>query len=124
MFDIGFWELTLILMLALLVLGPERLPQTARTLGRWTGQARQLVSTFQEDVSREVGQVRQDVDPDNHISRSVGQIREDLQAAGHSLQDNVTEAADKHKQLIDKASDIKPLGQAESNSGKPDEPQN
>ena len=39
MFDIGFWELTIIGVVALLVIGPERLPRVARTAGLWLGRA-------------------------------------------------------------------------------------
>ena len=37
MFDIGFWELSLLALVALLVVGPERLPKLARTAGLWIG---------------------------------------------------------------------------------------
>ena len=53
MFDIGFWELFLILILALLVVGPERLPQAARTAGYWFGKARRYVEGVKEEVTSE-----------------------------------------------------------------------
>jgi sec-independent protein translocase protein TatB len=54
MFDIGFWELALIGVIALIVLGPERLPDAARTLGRWVGRARQMMSNVKQDLDREL----------------------------------------------------------------------
>jgi sec-independent protein translocase protein TatB len=54
MFDIGFWELALIGVVALLVVGPERLPALARTLGFWLGKARRLMSSVREDIEREI----------------------------------------------------------------------
>lgn len=54
MFDVGFWELVLVGVVALLVVGPERLPEVARTAGRWLGTARRMVSTFKADVEREI----------------------------------------------------------------------
>ena len=54
MFDIGFWELALILVVALLVVGPERLPRLARTLGMWMGRMRRFVSTVKADIDREL----------------------------------------------------------------------
>lgn len=54
MFDIGFWELAIITVVALLVIGPERLPAVARTLGFWLGKARRFVASVQDDFQREV----------------------------------------------------------------------
>ncbi|RTL05758.1 MAG: twin-arginine translocase subunit TatB [Lysobacterales bacterium] len=54
MFEIGFWELVLIGVVALVVIGPERLPGVARTAGRWVGRARQIVSTVRSEVEREL----------------------------------------------------------------------
>jgi sec-independent protein translocase protein TatB len=53
MFDIGFWEIALILVLALIVLGPERLPQAARTVGHWVGKARRYIEGVKSEVERE-----------------------------------------------------------------------
>ncbi|WP_455222221.1 Sec-independent protein translocase protein TatB [Kaarinaea lacus] len=54
MFDIGIMELGLIAVVALLVIGPERLPAVARTVGFWFGKVRRFVSSVQEDFNREV----------------------------------------------------------------------
>ena len=54
MFDIGFWELLVIGVVALLVIGPERLPKVARTAGLWVGRARRFVSTVKADIDREI----------------------------------------------------------------------
>ncbi len=54
MFDIGFWELVLIGVVALVVLGPERLPGAARSLGLWAGRARSYVKHFSNELEREV----------------------------------------------------------------------
>lgn len=54
MFDIGFWELLVIGVVALLVIGPERLPKVARTAGLWAGRARRFVSTVKADIDREI----------------------------------------------------------------------
>jgi len=54
MFDIGFSELVLVAVVALIVIGPERLPAVARTLGFWVGKARRFISSVQADFNREV----------------------------------------------------------------------
>lgn len=53
MFEIGFWELVLIGIVALVVLGPERLPGAARSLGMWAGRARSYVKHFSSELERE-----------------------------------------------------------------------
>ncbi len=54
MFDIGFWELALIGVVALLVVGPDRLPALARTVGLWVGRIRRYVSTVRDDIEAEI----------------------------------------------------------------------
>jgi len=54
-FDFGLAELLLIGILALIVLGPKRLPEVARTVGRWAARARRFVEDVKRDIDREVG---------------------------------------------------------------------
>ena len=54
MFDVGFWELAIIALVALVVIGPERLPKVARTTGKWIGRGRQIVSSVKADIEREI----------------------------------------------------------------------
>ncbi len=54
MFDIGFWELCLIAVVALLILGPERLPLAARTAGLWIGKARRMIGNVKSEIDREL----------------------------------------------------------------------
>ena len=54
MFDIGFSELFVILLVGLIVIGPERLPKVARTLGALFGRLQRYVNDVKADISREV----------------------------------------------------------------------
>ena len=54
MFDIGFWEILVIGVVALLVVGPERLPGVARSVGRWVGQVQRFVRNARADIQREL----------------------------------------------------------------------
>jgi sec-independent protein translocase protein TatB len=54
MFDIGFSELLVIAVVALIVIGPERLPRVARTLGHLFGRMQRYVSDVKADIAREM----------------------------------------------------------------------
>jgi|SaaInl7_135m_RNA_FD_contig_31_2438388_length_782_multi_9_in_0_out_0_2 sec-independent protein translocase protein TatB len=54
MFDIGFWELMIIGLVALLVVGPERLPKLAYTAGKWLGKGRSMVTSIKHEIDREM----------------------------------------------------------------------
>jgi Tat protein translocase TatB subunit len=54
MFEVGFSEIVLILGLALLVLGPEKLPGLAAKVGRWTGRARAMARQLRTQLEQEV----------------------------------------------------------------------
>lgn len=56
MFDIGFLELVVIAVIGLIVIGPERLPDVARTVGKWVGRTRRFVLQVKTDIDREIRQ--------------------------------------------------------------------
>ena len=55
MFGISFGELLLVALIALLVLGPERLPGAARTAGLWVGRLKRSFNAIKQEVEREIG---------------------------------------------------------------------
>jgi Tat protein translocase TatB subunit len=61
MFDIGFSEILLIFGLALVVLGPDKLPQVARTIGRWAGRARAMARQFRDQLEAETENLKVDL---------------------------------------------------------------
>ncbi len=54
MFDIGFTELVIIAVVALIVVGPERLPSAIRTVGLWVGRIRRTLGNVQKEISEEL----------------------------------------------------------------------
>ena len=54
MFDVGFSEMMVIAVVALIVIGPERLPKVARTLGHLWGRAQRYVNGVKADISRDM----------------------------------------------------------------------
>lgn len=64
MFEVGFTEIVLILGIALLVLGPEKLPKLASQLGRWAGRARAMARQLRQQLDEEVTVIpKEDLDP-------------------------------------------------------------
>ncbi len=82
MFDIGFWELCLIGVVALLILGPERLPTVARTAGLWLGRARRFMTDVKADIDNELK---------NEELRAIKDIGVDLKDTTRELHDVGTE---------------------------------
>src|SRR5690606_28540329 len=99
MFDIGFSELGLVAVIALLVLGPERLPTAARTAGRWVGSARRLVSQINQEVEKQIKleELREKLRQEND-QLSAEQIQKTV--------DDALQEARKFKHLVDQ--DITP----------------
>jgi len=96
MFDIGFTELMVIGVVALIVVGPERLPRVARTAGALLGRLQRYVADVKADINREV-----ELDELRKMKDSVQQaasefetsMNEDLRKAETDLNRSVTEAA-------------------------------
>ncbi len=95
MFDVGFWELALIGVVGLLVVGPERLPGVARTIGRWVGQAQRMVRSVRSDIERELetenlrNMLNQQEEQIKELKGIVEDVRDDAEATvgGASLSD-------------------------------------
>jgi len=54
MFDIGFWEIAILGLVALLVVGPERLPKLAYTAGKWMGKGRTMLNSVRAEIDKEI----------------------------------------------------------------------
>lgn len=97
MFDVGFSELVLMAIVALVVLGPEKLPHAARVAGAWVGRIRRTVSNMQAEIEREVSaqEVRERLQKEIEAVRAAGQeldIRAPFQAVAddmHALQGDI-----------------------------------
>ena len=84
MFDIGFWEMALLGAIALLIIGPERLPAAARTAGHWAGKARRVLREAKADLDRELR--AHEVE---EISAQFKKTSEDFQNAGARGEDDL-----------------------------------
>lgn len=94
MFDIGFWELSIIALVSLLVIGPERLPKVARLTGFWIGKARRLVSSVKQEIkeelhAEELRQTLTDYSPDTEIRNlldDTSEVVESISEAGKDME--------------------------------------
>jgi sec-independent protein translocase protein TatB len=88
MFEIGFWEMVMVGVVALIVVGPERLPGLARTAGLWIGKGRRMFAEVKADVDRELHleEIKQslrqsaELNPLHDMADQVKSIQKDLQA--------------------------------------------
>ncbi|MCC7041258.1 MAG: twin-arginine translocase subunit TatB [Burkholderiales bacterium] len=80
MFDIGFSEIVVIAVVALVVIGPERLPKTARTLGHLFGRLQRYVNDVKADINREM-----ELDELRKLQRDVQTAATDLKSSIESV---------------------------------------
>ena len=81
MFDIGFTEIVVIAVVALIVIGPERLPKTARTLGHLFGRLQRYVNDVKSDISREME------------LEELRKLQQEMKSAASDLETSMTAAA-------------------------------
>lgn len=97
MFDIGFSELVVCFLVALVVLGPEKLPRVARTIGRWSGQAKGYLRNLSAELDREsqLSELRQQLD-DAHraIKDGASAFRDEMKGNADSVRDALQEPQD------------------------------
>ena len=98
MFDVGFWELTVIAVVALIVIGPERLPKVARTAGHWIGRTRRFVASVKADIDREIKAeelkqiLEQQASKANPLHEIIEETREELDVVRRGTQSSLNEA--------------------------------
>jgi sec-independent protein translocase protein TatB len=93
MFDIGFSELLVIGVVALVVIGPEKLPRLARTLGHLAGKLQRYVSDVKADINREIE------------LEDLKKMRDSMQQAASDFQGNFTSEVNKTEAELKKAAE-------------------
>ena len=116
MFDVGFAELLLLSIVGLLVLGPERLPRVARTLGGFARKARRSWMSLKQTIEAEI---RAD-----EFKQPLKQFENEIKSAVDSVKSGVKSGVDTLKSGVDNLQDpVKNLDpMATGSTGKPDEP--
>ena len=92
MFDIGFPELLLISVVALVVIGPEKLPETVRTVALWIGRLKRSLSNIRLELENEIGadEIRQQLHNENimkELSDTKSELEDIIQNADNSISD-------------------------------------
>lgn len=107
MFDISFSELAVIGVVALVVIGPERLPKVARTVGHLMGRAQRYVNDVKADIQREIEldefrNLKQTMDDAAaELNTSMRETENSIRSAGQSLQADLDAATSDAKQALD-----------------------
>ena len=94
MFDISFAEIFLISVIALLILGPQRLPEVLRTLGLWMGRMRRVYNNVRQEIDREVGMddIRRQLH-NEQITAELKNVEAEAKAFKRDISNSVAEAA-------------------------------
>ncbi len=119
MFDIGFSELMVIAVVALIVIGPERLPKVARAAGHLFGRMQRYVNDVKSDISREMAldDLRKLQASMQDTARSIEQsVSQEMQSAETEMNKISGDAQAAVKAAAEPAAETKP---APSDSGKP-----
>jgi sec-independent protein translocase protein TatB len=100
MFDIGFSELLVIGLVALIVIGPEKLPRVARTLGHLAGRLQRYVADVKADINREI-----ELDELRKMRDSMQKAASDMET---SVNTELTKTADELNKSVEAAAAGKP----------------
>lgn len=113
MFDIGFTELLLCLVVALVVIGPEQLPGTVRTIGLWIGRLKRSLRDTRSEIERQIG--ADDIRRQLHNE----EIMQSIEATRQQFQNSILES---EQALDNKSAEVRErLALAAKHYGSPDE---
>jgi sec-independent protein translocase protein TatB len=111
MFDVGFWELTIIALVALIVIGPERLPKVARTVGLWLGRGRRFIATVKADIDKEIKaeELKKIIEKQAALANPVHEIVEETRKDLNEIKQETTKQVKESQDALDdrKESDSK-----------------
>lgn len=94
MFDVGFSELLMVGLVALLVIGPERLPKAARIAGLWVGKARTTVATVKADIQQQLHAEEMREQLQQLMADESQRLERDRIAANHEIEQALTALAE------------------------------
>ncbi|GAB4118218.1 MAG: Sec-independent protein translocase protein TatB [Sideroxydans sp.] len=84
MFDIGFSEILVIMVVALVVIGPERLPKVARSMGQWWGRTQRYLNKIKQDVNSSI-QMEELREAQSKVQAAAGEMERSLHDTGSEI---------------------------------------
>lgn len=99
MFDIGFSELLVVFVVALLILGPERLPHAARTAGLWVRKIRRSINSVQREINAQLDH--------EELQQKIGETNQRLLKEGQAIQNTITPYPEEHKTEVSEPEPLK-----------------
>ena len=112
MFDVGFQEIVLIGIIALLVIGPERLPSVARSVGLWVGKMQRFVAGVKSDLASELKSdelrnlLNSQEDQIRELKQMVNETRSDLERTAKNASDSLSQGMDGAVEQVKDAAEI------------------
>jgi sec-independent protein translocase protein TatB len=100
MFDVGFTEILVIMVVALIVIGPDRLPKVARSMGQWLGRVQRFINTVKQDVNRSM-----ELEELRELERKVKAEADALERAAQQIDNDVGHGVRQLEKHIDSLPD-------------------
>ena len=122
MFDLGWQELIILMLIALIVVGPKDLPRIVKTAGQWMGKARGYARDFQRTIEEaadatEIDAIKKEIDEAN---RELSTARRDVNEGADAVKKDVAESTDSMNKMLNE--DVVPSPEtaaAKPNGGEP-----
>ncbi|MDE8601725.1 Sec-independent protein translocase protein TatB [Marinomonas sp. RSW2] len=99
MFDIGFSELLVVFVVALLILGPERLPYAAKTAGLWVRKIRRSINSVQREINAQLDH--------EELQQKIGETNQRRLKEGQAIQNTITPYPEEHKTEVSEPEPLK-----------------
>ena len=118
MFDVGFWELVLCAVVALIVLGPERMPVAVRSVAHWLGAARSMLNAVKAEFEQELAldKLKQELMPQSPPTEATPAVEQQPTQAAVDIQSAIEQLKASSPQRTTAAADRQTVPGAESPS--------
>ena len=102
MFDFSFWELTIVVIVALVVVGPDKLPALAAKIGRWVSKGKRMMMSVRSDIENELkaAELKEMLEKQQNEISQLRNILNDSQAETQQVIQKALESSDtKHNEI-------------------------